>query len=251
MSASAIGASSDILAACQVLFGPEVDVSHEFLAILHLNGVRDAFRRRARETHPDLHAANPEVQQRQAHLFHEVTTAYRRVSRYCERRLGSEAQGAGCRPSAPSATAPEAKAAPRRQQRPGHYFQGDLPRRRMIIGRYLYYRGVIPYHALIESLNWQRRQRPAIGQLARQWGWLDDLEVVHILAATKCPGRFGERAREMGFLSAYQVKLLLRAQQLRQRRLGEFFVDGGYLSQRRFEQVLAEMQQHNLTISSR
>jgi len=244
------GAHTDVLAACQVLFGPDVAVSRDFLAILHPGGARAAYCRRARETHPDLHPADPHIQQHQSHLFHEVTAAYRRVAGYCERRADTVRQAV--RPSQPAPAAAPAKKkgseAVRANEQSGTFFRGEMPKRRMVIGRYLYYRGIISYQLLLESLTWQRRQRPSIGKLARDWGWLDDHEVIQVLVAAKRAGRFGERAQELGVLNDFQVKLLLRTQKLRQRRLGEFFVAGGHLTQRQLTVMLADMQFHNAAV---
>jgi len=41
-----------LFSACRVLFGPQVEITLEFLNYLQESGVKDAYRRRARETHP-------------------------------------------------------------------------------------------------------------------------------------------------------------------------------------------------------
>ena len=239
------GTTSDVLAACQVLFGPDVDVSREFLEILQPSGVKAAFRRRVRETHPDLHAADPVVQQRQALLFQEVTAAYSRVACFCERR--HDRQGSMARPFRSKTSSRDVGASPQE----GHYYTGEVPYRQMLIGRYLYYRCIIPYHMLLEALSWQRRQRPTIGRLARDWGWLSEQGVTQVLASfTRFRGRFGERACQLGLLSPFQVKQLLRAQQTSQRQLGQFFVQKGYLTQAKLATLLVDMSRHNNSLSA-
>ena len=240
-----LGPMRDVVTACQLLFGPDVDVTRNFLEILEPAGAKAAFRRRARETHPDLHPTDPEVQQRQALLFQELTSAYTRVTRFCERRPVTHSQ---VHLTAPRTAAPKKATAnprPRGAARPGHYFMGEIPRRSMVIGRYLYYRRIIPYHVLIEALTWQRRQRPAVGQIAQSWGWLDAEDVAHILTTADVAGRFGERAQALELLSAGQVKVLLHHQRTRQRQIGEYFVGQGYLTLWRLALILSEMHRHN------
>ena len=121
----------------------------------------------------------------------------------------------------------------------------------MLLGRYLYYRRIIPYHVLLAALAWQRRMRPPMGQLARDWGWLGARDVYSILAKVELVGRFGEKACQMKLLSEYQVKVLLQGQKLRQCRLGEYFVEHGYLTRLQLERVLADMRTHNARIDVR
>ena len=240
----------EVVAACQLLFGAEVEVTRDFLAILQPSGAKAAFRRRAREEHPDLHPADPVIQQRQAALFHELTAAYAQISHYCAQRSvarqGGHARHAPTRRRSTPASPPKAAASHSFHDR---YYDGPLPQRPMLLGRYLYYRRIIPYHTLLAAITWQRRMRPVIGQLAREWGWLAAVEVQSILASEGVSGRFGEKACQMQLLSEYQVKVLLQGQKMRQCRLGEYFVEHGYLTRLQLERVLVDLRRHNATVS--
>lgn len=44
---------TELYDACGVLFGPQVDISFEFFRYLQPSGLKDAFRKKALETHPD------------------------------------------------------------------------------------------------------------------------------------------------------------------------------------------------------
>lgn len=241
------GTENEIMTACQVLFGPEVAVTREFLDILYPSGVKAAFRSRARETHPDSRTAVPERYHQQLPAFHEVTAAYGQLARYCQQRTHREQQRS--RPSSNTTHNPvyrsRAKGSPGTHAPDGVYYAGDLPQRKLLLGRYLYYRKIIPYHLLLASLAWQRQQRPSIGQLARNWGWLQTEEVFSVLKSVGVSGRFGERAQQLELLTGRQVKMLLNCQQQRQRRLGDYFVEHGHLSRRQVERVLLDLSAHN------
>lgn len=243
-------AEHELVAACQVLFGPEVAVSRDFLAIMQLSGVKDAFRRRARETHPDLHPADPAIQQRQSYLFHQVSIAYSRLATFCSQRTRFAEAPVNAKNRGASAAASESAPSAGAPREDGHYYSGVLPPRQMPLGRYLYCRRIIPYHVLLDSLTWQRRQRPKIGHLAREWGWLDEQQVSKVLVAGARLGRFGERAYQLGLLSEAQVRQLLLQQRSSQQRIGEYYVASGYLTRRQLAALVAEMRRHNQMIAN-
>jgi hypothetical protein len=79
---------ANVLNACRTLFGTEAAVSREFLLSLKPNVLKTAFRKKAKETHPDLFTAHdPHVQMRQAKMFHVVNEAYDIMRKYCELRV--------------------------------------------------------------------------------------------------------------------------------------------------------------------
>jgi hypothetical protein len=127
----------------------------------------------------------------------------------------------------------------------GWLYQGMVPERRHEIGRYLYYRGCIPYHILLKALSWQRCQRPALGIIAKRWGWLNDKHISAILGYRGMPLLFGQRALHLGLLSSYQARILLAYQRTLQKKLGQYIVQRGLLSREEMEQMAADLNQHN------
>jgi hypothetical protein len=247
---------ANVLNACRTLFGTEAAVSPEFLLSLKPNVLKTAFRKKAKETHPDLFTAHdPYVQKRQAKMFLVVNEAYDIMRKYCELRdnAGVHIHARSCtRASRP------AHAAPRYTRRPegsatktfrvteaGRLYQGAMPEQRHEIGRYLYYRGCIPYHMLLKALSWQMRQRPALGIIAKRWDWLNDKHISAILGYRGMPLFFGQRALQLGFLSSYQARILLAYQRTLQKKLGQYFVQHGVLSREKMEQMVADLNRHN------
>lgn len=252
--ASATLHESEILKACRTLFGPDVLLDRQFLTYMQPGGAKTAFRSRAKETHPDRFADNPRIQRRQAELFHELTRAYDLISTFLVQRekglwppresAPAEFSGASRRPPRPERRSDQCSA----RAHPPH--QGPLHGRTYQIGTYLYSRGVISYRNLIEALVWQRRQRPPLGETAQRWGWLDERRIGSILRHRSSNRRFGEKAVELGLLSAFQVRTLLFYQRTQHRKLGQYFVEKGYLSATQIEQLACEMREHNARVQA-
>ncbi len=238
----------EAIEACRALFGEEVRRDREFLRYLQASGAKSAFRRQVKQTHPDRFADEaPAQQEKRAELFREVVRAYDLLRAFLQQRDRAPHPGAPpLRPQpAPANPGPPGAQGGRSRNRNGHYYSGTIPARPLQIGIYLYYRGFIPYQALIEALVWQRRQRPNLGDIAIRWGWLDDAAIRAIFRSRLRSGRFGEKAVRLGFLKPFQVQTLLHYQRSLQKRLGEFFVEQGYLSDQTLEQLAAELKAHN------
>jgi hypothetical protein len=235
-----------VLSACRTLFGAE-SVSPEFLFSLKPHILKTAFRKKAKETHPDLFTAHgPVVQKRQTELFRVVNEAYDIMRNYCERRdrMRVHLQQPMRAPRRAKSSTPSFRVVEE-----GWLYRGIVPERRHEIGRYLYYRGCIPYHVLLKALAWQMRQRPALGTIAKSWGWLKDHHINSILRFRGMPRLFGQRALHLGFLSSYQARILLAYQRTLQKKLGHYFVDHGYLSRTEMEQLVADLNSHNARFS--
>lgn len=241
--------SSSVLTACRVLFGADVVLNDDFLAYLQPEGAKSAYRKRARESHPDAHPrVDGEHLQRLKHEFATVSDAYRELSTFLKYRPQSGTT-ASCtaryrpreprmQPAANAANASSCRDTPL-------YYTGAVPSVELKIGRYLYFARVASFQAVVAALSWQRMQRPSIGVLARSSGWLDDADVHYILQSGQVQGRFGERAVQLGLLRPWQQQELLRQQQSCQERLGQYFVRYQGISDYRMNQLNAERLRHN------
>jgi hypothetical protein len=125
----------------------------------------------------------------------------------------------------------------------------DLPRRRLRLAEYLYYSGRVPWTALVEAVAWQRSQRPALGRLAVDWGFVSPGDVASILerrrAADQARIPFGEYAVRLGYLTSFQLLALLGRQLRLQRRIGEFFVARGFLADGEIDEIRRRLARHN------
>ncbi len=250
---------STVLQACRTLFGQEPDIGSGFLYYLQPSGAKSAYRKKAKETHPDFYQNEDLIiQQQQTILFRGLLEAYDILNRFFKERdegLWRPAPASGER-SGTKRTAAQQKSKPAghdkastsRKQNNDDYYRGPIPYRVLEFGRYLYYSGHVTYWSLIEALVWQRKQRPLIGGVALRWGWLSQGAVDQIVAANTVPGRFGEKAVSLGLLSDFQVKTLLYYQRTQQERLGKYFVLNELLTGEQLELLVRKLNEHNALV---
>jgi len=249
---------TQVAEACKTLFGSDIIVRRSFLLYIQPSGAKSAYRRKAKETHPDLFSgADPLQQKKQAMLFIEILKAYDVLNAFFKQRdegLWKEVKKAAApRPQRTTARRAEAahKPPPRPSEKDTQFWGGGVPFRPLEIGRYLYYSKRISYQALIDALVWQRSQRPIIGDIALRWGWLTAGGIDQITQSSGLSGRFGEKAMGLGLLSPFQVKTLLFFQRSQQERLGQYFVVHQLLSKDNLERFVADLQEHNARVVAR
>jgi len=235
----------DLLNACRILF-PSSKVSRDFLHCIHPDGLKNAYRNRVWECHPD--ACCEELgQTRRTEQFRRSVEAYNLLSDYLKTRKSSI-----------TSSSPQLRVQPKMAVKPvtprievverdlnEQYYEGPMPAIELKLGLYLYYRGVISYQELVRAIMWQRDLRPPLGDFARQWGWLSEEDVAKILKATHIVGSFGERAVALGVLTQSQLNIILLHQRSMQKHIGRYFVAQSILSEITLKQHLRELVQHN------
>ncbi|PLX94409.1 MAG: hypothetical protein C0619_03045 [Desulfuromonas sp.] len=234
---------TEILHACRVLFGADLHLGREFLNYLQPSCVRTAYRKQAKATHPDRYTGScSSTRARQEKLFQNLNQAHEVIQNYLKQRnLPSGETRFRTSRQQPPPSPPENKA-----QR---YYRGPLPTRPLQFGQFLYYRGVIPYSAVISAITWQRQQRPPIGEIARRWRWLNSTDVDRILRQHGGFARFGERAERLGLLNSLQVRTLLLHQRNRQQQIGHYFIERNYFPESSLDRFLTELSEHNRSYS--
>lgn len=274
--------------ACEIIFGPELAVTREFLDYLQPAGVKSAYRKRAMETHPDRFAANGSGSQSQDNdLFHAVQGSYEHLLQY----LKAREQGfrlpyrAPVRPSAWRTTRPSATATQQNQARnptPPHghtgfraqatgatkpknngnpfrshssgwnteqHYHGPLPNRRLLLGHFLYYSGIASWRMVVQALVWQRTQRPRLGELGQRFGLLHEEEIRHILRSKTLFEPFGTSAVAQGYLTEAQLQVLIYQQKRLQRKFGEYFTAKHILRPDQLALLLRQYHAHNARLA--
>ncbi len=230
-----------LLNACRTLFGDAVNLGPEFLIYLQPSGAKTAFRNQVKQHHPDRFAAAPqEIRLRQTERFREIHQAYHLLNDYLVNR---HLQPRSMTHTVPRACQPARKTTPQPATAGGE--QAALPPLPLEFGLFAFYSGKIDYRDLIEALVWQRRQRPSIGSLAQQWGWLSADKVKKILFSREGGSRFGRKATALGLLTPVQVEALLRHQRSHQQRLGRYFIERGLMTENEADQLARELDRHN------
>lgn len=228
--------------ACGVLFGPQVDVSFEFFKHLQPSGLRDAFRKKAFETHPDRAKALGKDESKLNELFKEVVLAYEKLSSIISE---DETVLSRNKPDIRKNKRKSSAGHKTHRESQDNYYEGYVPKQELLIGRFLYYSGLISWRSLIQAIIWQWRQRPLIGQIALEWGMLSSYDIQMILKGRNFKEKFGEYAVRKGYLSTFKLMALLGKQRGFHCPIGEYFVKQGILLGQELDMV-AEMQRiHN------
>jgi hypothetical protein len=280
---SLVVAEKELVRACEVIFGPELNISREFLEYLQLSGIKTAYRKRAMETHPDRTAHEPQENGQQSpDLFMAVQGAYENLITFLDaREKGYRLPSPRPRTTARrAATSTAHKPRQRRQQAPKrpayraqpnntrakskfhssqnqqkspfwnveNLYRGPLPNRRLLIGHFMYYSGIINWRTLIQALIWQRTERPKLGELGQRFGMLTEKDVLHILKNRPTLQPFGKTATDMGLLTDAQLRMLIFHQKRLQRKFGEFFIEKKIMGPNELRNLLKQYQTHNAAV---
>ena len=234
----------DLFRACESLFGVDIDISVEFLRYLKPAGVKAAYRKKALETHPDravMLAGHGDLLE---NSFKEVNLAYQLLSKFIaspgKYQLGED--GSICeRPNWTARPKDKHKYNAAAEQR----YRSSIPCRKLRLGQYLYYSGHISLTTLIKAIVWQRLQRPTVGALAVRWDWLEQRKIIDILQERQYGEKFGECALRCGYISKYQLVLLLDRQRMLQPQIGKYFIEEGFITAQQLDNLINEMKKHN------
>lgn len=232
--------------ACGILFGPQVDVSFKFLIYLQPSGLRAAYLKKALETHPDRAKALGKDETKLNELFKEVTLAYEKLN-----PIIREGETVLLR-NETDIRKNKRKASTRRKadrESPDNFYTGSVPRQELLIGRFLYYSGIISWRSLIQAIIWQWRQRPLIGQIALEWGMLSRYDIQMILKMRNFRERFGEFAVRQGYLSTFKLMALLGKQRGFHHPIGKYFVKQDIILDRDMDNMVERQRIHNKNVT--
>lgn len=237
---------AEVSKACSVLFGPQVNPSLEFFKYLQPSGLKAAYRKRALETHPDRAGTLREDAARMTERFVEATCAYHSLLPIITSNgailLGNDIGSSQGREE-------KTDQENRRRETSDHFYTGTIPGRRLLIGQFLYYTGIISWQTLIDAIVWQRKQRPMIGQLALRWKKLSEQQVRAILMERRLGEKFGESAARAGYLTRLEVMALLGSQRRLQCPIGEFFLKRNLLREQEMDRIVKKQRIHNSRIA--
>lgn len=230
-----------LLQACEVLFGSHLAISAPFLEYIQLSGVKSAYRDRVKETHPDVIAHNIAAPPTDID-FLLVRDSYEQLCRFLDQRKVSSHPGSASHLNPRADHITDTRHRPQPSQAREYY---SLPARRMILGEFLHSLGYCAWSEITQALIWQRRSRPRFGEIACKFGWIEKQDILTIFQSLKTGLRFGETAVRLGLLTPQQVERLLRHQQIRQPKIGQFFLQNNLLSQEQLRDALWQLSKHN------
>lgn len=227
----------DLFRACKILFGPEVEISPDFLDYIQSSGVKSAYRRLARMTHPDSAYSGVMGAER----FIEANWAYESLRSFIEHRDSTPRRtrtGGRDEPARGAASMGGRRWEARARRPSGNFYAGMIPGRRLLFGEYLFYSGHVSWETFIKAIVWQRGQRPRFGDMALRWGWIKQRHIVSALRWRRHGEFIGEALVRLRYLNRLQSDCLLRAQRKAQKPFGEFFIENGLLSRGHLNSVV-------------
>lgn len=272
----------ELYQSCRVLFGLD-SISRDFLEHVQISGLKSAYRKKARETHPDMKEnADERAQKKSADQFCLVRQSYEQMTGY----LSAKEKGFRFPPK----TRPIPKRYPAQSQPEQHHnqqtwttvqqqdnaqtrqtnastqvnnkknskifqawqyntlYRGAIPDGKLLLGHFLYYSGAITWRDLAKALVWQRNSRPRIGDIAIRLGWMTKNHVLTAMNRRKPFEKIGESARRLGLITKSQFNTLIFLQKRVQNKLGIFFIKQNILSLKALNYHLASHHRHNCGI---
>ncbi len=239
----------EIIEACRALFGPGCAVTERFLVSLHITKLRNIFRERALELHPDRARIVGVDHTVLTERFKNIQQAYQVLSEFISRGRHLSVGAAIDPQGTPPSSSTYVRDPGGRQKEPReHFWKGRMPAKELPLGQFLYYSGNISWESLIEAITWQRNQRPPFGRIARKWKYLDNLQIKDILTGRARGERIGDSAIRQGLMNQRQRNSVLGFQRWIQRPLGEFFVEKKILGSDEIHRIVHHQKKHNLNL---
>lgn len=235
----------------RLVLGKPVPLCSPEVLLLDAKRLKREYYRRAHEFHPDKAAVS-------GHDPAYLTLRFRSICEAYEGLLDSLNSGAFEALVRGSAKAGEATKAPgafhfqrtnsSRQATTRIFHSGRMPHFRLRLGQYLYYNRDIDLQTLIHSVSWQMRERPKLGDIGIQLGYLSHDDILGILRNKSGSERFGEAAVRLGFLTPAKLAVLAGRQLLLNLPIGRFYVENGYLDESVLASRLDSLRRHNFRV---
>ncbi len=136
----------------------------------------------------------------------------------------------------------------KQKRAPVRFHIGDIPKRKLMIGQFLYYSRYISWQTLMDALVWQRKQRPVIGKIALDWGILTSDEIQRILSGRNYKDKFGEYALRNGFITRFQLIAITGRQRKLQPLIGKYFIQEEILGNLDIQKMIERQKNHNRNV---
>lgn len=238
--------NQDILNAYHVIFGSTGGVSVDIFRHLHPSALKSAYRKKAFETHPDRSLIVGKMENEMSDCFVELTLAYETLQSALN---GFRLNGDGYDDLIQGKCRKRTTNAFNRNDVGDFFYKGHLPKRKLLLGQFLYYSGMVSWKMLIDAVSWQKKQCPPIGQIALKWGILSEYDIQAILRQRSLERsldkRFGEYAWRKGYLTSFERLALLGKQRMLQRPIGEYFVEKRILPAGNMDKIIEKLWSHN------
>lgn len=204
--------------------------SSNAIRVLTKETLNVSFRRRAMMFHPDR-ADQLGIDPGQLNeLFKRFHGAYRLLGRLIDGEI--EPSGPTSNAEKAAAAKPDANPAEPFQQRPRTAnsgektrYSGPLPQKPLRFVQYLYYSGLIDWQTMIDAITWQSKVRPRIGEIGRNYRFLDHGKIIEVIKRRRTGEFFGNVALRSGFITRPQLLTMIGKQKNLNLPIGRYFVE--------------------------
>ena len=239
---------TELLNDCRLLFGPDIVNITSFLQNMLPSELKMVYRKKVLETHPDRAKTLGRLETDMIQHFKEVVLAYERLNLFINSQ-SAKVLIVGDKTTKQrediQKTARHTAHSKKQNNVTELFYKGSVPKRKLLIGQYMYYSGAISWRTLLSAIFWQRKQRPLIGQLARDWNILTTEDIRNILTTRNHREKFAEYACRNGFITHFQYLALLGRQRMLQRPFGEFFLQQNILSAKELDELIKKQKAWN------
>ncbi len=231
--------------ACFLLFGPCFHFSGDTLNYLQPEGIKNAYRKKAKLYHPDTSNLKYQSKNELSLLFNELNNAYKLLLSYVDKKdysnnyyffilknnLNNQKYSNNVNND--------------------FYYSGVIPKRTLRIGEYLYYSKYISWKSLINAIVAQYKSRPKIGDLCMKFNFLDSDEINIIIKNIKTHEKFGETAKRLGLLNDYQIFVAVGFQRKYNMHFGKYFIENNIFTINEFEYFVEQCKNYNKKIKAK
>lgn len=236
--------SQEILNACQVLFGDNMSYSINFLKDLDKLKLKAAYRKKVMETHPDRAKSLGINENIMKYRFQNVISAYNLLNPFINKKK--------------TLLFNKTKKYPQKTTKPAHeksriyekFYKGKMPHKKLLLGQFLYYSGIISFKTLLNAITWQRNKRPCFGKIAKDWNFLTSDDINNILTKRGPGEKIGEYALNNGYINAFQFMAVLGRQRMLQPLFGDYFIEKTMLTPKQLQGLNKKAMGHNMRIKN-
>jgi len=236
----------NIKSALKDLFDFEsIEVIQNPLDVIQLEMIKDAFRKKAKNFHPDRAAVLGINESLLNEKFKRLNDSYQfLISIIKDNKKIVVNYNTKKSEGYPDKSQ---KSSGSKFERDDFFYEGLIPKRKLRFAEFLYFKKIISWNNLIKSIVFQYQMRPRIGEIGVINNFLTNDEVSEILKNIKLNENFGKVAIRLGKLNDYQLSLILSKQKKLNLPIGKYFIDKKILTMIQLQKYLLEKQEFNLS----
>ena len=125
------------------------------------------------------------------------------------------------------------------------FYEGKIPARKLRFSEFLYYQGFIDWETMIKSLVWQYRNRPRFGEIAIDFNFINQNEIIQVFKNIKMPEKFGDAAVRLGLITIHQHNIILSKQLIYNNPIGKYFIENNVMESNKIYRELVKQRVHN------